>query len=268
MSDSSNPKSSDQRDEPPAEAGDSIGGGSDSTGTGAEEALADVVPPNPSDPELEFHATDSSDDVEALTHPPPLPRKVDRSDRSPQPGSVRPLPEPASKHATAPTAKASPSSPPAAPKASASAPPPRKFPPELVADLMTRQLIALEEHEPVANVEAGMQRFRFRHLPVVTKDNKLLGIITRQDLLRAFAGTHSPDGSGTEEVVTKDTEAGAIMTRGVLTTRPNTPIVSAGKALLQKKLGCLPVVEDDDTLVGIITESDFVRLAVELLERG
>jgi CBS domain-containing protein len=50
------------------------------------------------------------------------------------------------------------------------------------------------------------------------------------------------------------------MTSEVITTTPETPLLEAAKILMEKKIGCMPVVEDG-RLVGILTESDFVALA-------
>jgi CBS domain-containing protein len=55
------------------------------------------------------------------------------------------------------------------------------------------------------------------------------------------------------------------MQREVLTIDERAPLVEAGKLMWDSKLGCLPVVESDGKLVGIITEADFIAIAVELL---
>jgi CBS domain-containing protein len=48
--------------------------------------------------------------------------------------------------------------------------------------------------------------------------------------------------------------------------RPDTSLVRAARLMLEKKFGCLPVVEDDGRLVGIITEADFVRFAADVVQ--
>ena len=50
------------------------------------------------------------------------------------------------------------------------------------------------------------------------------------------------------------------MTNEVLTTTPDTPLADAARQMLERKIGCLPVLEDSQ-LVGILTEADFVALA-------
>jgi CBS domain-containing protein len=56
------------------------------------------------------------------------------------------------------------------------------------------------------------------------------------------------------------------MTREPTTVRPTTSLVHAARLMLANKFGCLPVCEDDGTLVGIITEADFVRFAADMVQ--
>lgn len=140
------------------------------------------------------------------------------------------------------------------------------WPPTKLADLMTRKLITVGEHEPVGDLEAWMARFRFHHLPVVDAAGKLVGLITQTDYLHARLGT-APDGH-TLEPVYAGTLAGAIMRRNVVCARTDDTLDMACQVMLREKLGCMPVVLDDKTLVGIVTTTDFVRLAYALLERG
>lgn len=143
--------------------------------------------------------------------------------------------------------------------------PPRAFPPKTLADLMTRQIITAKESEPVGDLEAWMSRWRFHHLPVVTADMKLVGLITRTDFLHAALGT-TAEGKPIERS-TDATPASAIMRRNVVTGTPDTPLTMACRVMLAEGLGCLPIVLEDATLVGIVTRTDFVHLAVDLLEK-
>lgn len=137
------------------------------------------------------------------------------------------------------------------------------WPPTTVADLMTRQVITLDENEPIGDLEGWMKRFRFRHLPVVDATKKLVGLITLTDLLHAFLGVGTSGKS--IEKATPETLAGAIMRRNVVTGQPDAPLATACQVMLHEKLGCLPVILEDTTLVGIVTETDFIRLSLELL---
>lgn len=142
--------------------------------------------------------------------------------------------------------------------------PPPVWPPKVVGDLMTRRVIAIQQDDPIGELELWMQRFRFRHLPVVGEGMKLVGLISLTDLLHAELGV-LPDGETTARV-DATTRAGAIMRKNVVVARVDSPLETACRVMLKEKLACLPVVLEDERLVGIVTTTDFVRLALALLE--
>lgn len=142
--------------------------------------------------------------------------------------------------------------------------PSASYPPKVVADLMTRKIITVEEHESIGNLEECMQRFKFRHLPVVHSAMKFIGLISRTDLLHAELGRR-PDGTDVPKF-NSDTLAGTIMRKNVVIARVDSPLATACRVMLEKKLTCLPVVLENGTLVGIVTETDFVKLSLLLLE--
>jgi CBS domain-containing protein len=144
--------------------------------------------------------------------------------------------------------------------------PPRAWPPKTVADLMSRKVITLVENEPIGDLEGWMKRFRFRHLPVVDASMKLVGLITLTDLLHATLGI-GRDGKPIEKVHAK-TPASEIMRKNVVTGHPDAPATTACRVMIQERFGCLPIILDDNTLVGIVTQTDFTRLALEMLERS
>lgn len=139
------------------------------------------------------------------------------------------------------------------------------WPPKTVADLMTRKVITLRQDEPIGDLEAWMDKFQFHHLPVVDPTGKLVGLISHTDLLHAALGV-SPGGKPIEKAG-PGTLASAIMRRNVVTGQPDAPITTACRVMLHEKLGCLPIILQDTTLVGIVTGTDFTRLSLELLER-
>jgi CBS domain-containing protein len=96
-----------------------------------------------------------------------------------------------------------------------------------------------------------------RHLPVV-KEGKLVGLVSHRDLIRTLAR----QGRGGPPIWVKD-----VMTKGVETVSPQTPVRQIIDKMLERKYGCVPVVDAEKRLVGIITETDVLRLAKELLER-
>lgn len=137
--------------------------------------------------------------------------------------------------------------------------------PQLVSEIMTRDVVTLFEEENLERLQDGMERFGFRHLPVVD-GKKLVGLVTHRDLLRAAVSILEPGRQAREQAFTTGVFVAQLMTRDPATVRPDTPIAEAAKLLRRNKFGCLPVTEPDGTLVGIVTEADFIDLAVRFLE--
>jgi CBS domain-containing membrane protein len=135
--------------------------------------------------------------------------------------------------------------------------------PKIVSDLMTRKIITVTENDPLERLEESMLRLRFRHLPVVD-GKKLIGLISHRDLLHASSSFLSDKAVERDALIHK-VPVSRIMQREVLTVRPDEELVEAARMMWEAKIGCLPVTEEDGTLVGIITEADFIRLSVQLL---
>lgn len=133
-----------------------------------------------------------------------------------------------------------------------------------VEDVMTREVVTVLEEESVAGIEEGMERFRFHHLPVVD-GTKLVGLLTHRDLLRIGS---SPLEGGAEERTRERRErtfVRDVMRTRVFTVRPETPLVEAAIHLRDDGIGCLPVIDADGDLVGIVTSRDLIDLAVKWL---
>lgn len=135
----------------------------------------------------------------------------------------------------------------------------------LVRDLMTADVVTLDLDENLLLADDVMRLGRIRHLPVVS-EHRLVGLVSHRDMLRAsvssLAGlSHSEDASIKQAIPVRE-----VMRHEVVTIGPDRPALEACELLLARKLGCLPVVDEESRLVGIITEADFVELARKYLQ--
>jgi CBS domain-containing protein len=136
--------------------------------------------------------------------------------------------------------------------------------PTTVADVMTRKIVTITEGEALDTVDRGMHRMRFRHLPVVDDNGMLVGLLSHGDLLHASASSLSESEAERNEQILQQ-PVRRIMQRELLTVHPEDSLIQAGRVLWESKIGCLPVVKADRTLVGMLTKSDFIRVALQLL---
>jgi CBS domain-containing membrane protein len=133
-----------------------------------------------------------------------------------------------------------------------------------VADLMTSDVVTLTEDETLAHAQRCMARGRIRHLPVV-REGQLVGLITHRDLLAASFSIFAEVEASEQRRVFDTVRVVEAMHRDVVTVSPALPVSKAARILLENKYGCLPVVDDNQLLQGIVTEADFLRLTVQLL---
>ena len=136
--------------------------------------------------------------------------------------------------------------------------------PTTVADVMTRKVVTISEQDALETAEYGMHRMHFRHLPVVDGGGKLVGLLSHGDLLHAASSTLSEKEAERNALILQQ-PVRRIMQREVLTVQPEDSLIQAGKVLWESKIGCLPVVDQDGQLLGMLTKSDFIRVALQLL---
>jgi CBS domain-containing protein len=127
-----------------------------------------------------------------------------------------------------------------------------------VRDLMTWDVVTVLPDTDTETAWDLMLDRHLRHLVVVDRDGDLAGIVSHRDLLRR-ALIEQPDlPRYVERDVLARTRVREIMTETAETADPEEAVAEAARTLFENKIGCLPVVEGD-RVVGILTESDFVR---------
>lgn len=128
-----------------------------------------------------------------------------------------------------------------------------------VDEFMQTDLFTVQKDDPISLVSQLMDWRKIRYMPVENAKGLLSGLITSRLLLRHFA---RPGGlNGRKPKVVSD-----IMIHEPITVGPNTTILEALQVMRDNKIGCLPVVIQEE-LVGIITEMDFLRISSRLIER-
>jgi acetoin utilization protein AcuB len=128
--------------------------------------------------------------------------------------------------------------------------------PAEVADVMTGKVVTLSPHHTFSEVANLMNDRYFRHCVVVDNYGKTVGVISDRDILRALARNPNSRSKSLDQ----------IMTRNPITVKRNTPIIDAVSKMLSKRINCLPVVEEDGTVCGIVTSTDLLKSYQQLLE--
>ena len=134
-----------------------------------------------------------------------------------------------------------------------------------VAEIMTREPFTLGPDDTVESARQMMAQHRIRHIPIVDNSDNLVGLITQRDVLAAQDSTVL-NPAGDENSRDAYVAISAVMTTPVQTTDESASLRGTALHLLEHKLGCLPVISDGK-LAGIVTDADFVSVAINLMEQ-
>jgi CBS domain-containing protein len=139
--------------------------------------------------------------------------------------------------------------------------------PLTVRSLMSPSPATLAPDDMVLDAMRVMRERGVRHIPIVGKDGRLVGLVTEIDILRKVL--HGKAMTGEEKYhATLDTMLPLedVMVREVATLRPAESIAAAVALFLDRKIRCAPIVDDAGMLQGIVTESDLMLLLKHMVE--
>jgi CBS domain-containing protein len=133
-----------------------------------------------------------------------------------------------------------------------------------VRDIMSSPAITVSPDTTLPAANALMKEKEIRHLPVL-EQGRLVGIVSRGDLREAsISASINADQYELHFLLNKLT-VGKLMTRRVRTVTPDALVVDAADLMTEHKIAGLPVVDAEGAMVGIITESDLLKMLVRRL---
>lgn len=135
-----------------------------------------------------------------------------------------------------------------------------------VAELMTANPLFVRREQTLKDAHDLMRTKNIRHIPVLDEQDKLVGVLTQKKMIATVMGLLAKYGTSALERKEKQQIIGELMDTDFATVQPQQSLAEVISYFLKNKHGCLPVVDDNEQLLGILTSSDFVRLAGQLLE--
>ena len=129
----------------------------------------------------------------------------------------------------------------------------------LVSQFMTKEVFTVRPHDIVDLAAAMMQWKHIRHVPVEDDEHKLVGLVTHREILRLVANKVWGKNRGPVPI-------SQIMETNLITVDPDTPTIDALQIMRDSHVGCLPVVGNGGELLGMVTESDLLHVAADLLK--
>ncbi len=144
----------------------------------------------------------------------------------------------------------------------------------LVRDVMTKNVLSITKYESIMQVANTLTEKNISGLPVVDRENKVIGIVTQadilsmvgvsrehtfKDLLKYMLGERLPERRIGDLV-------GDIMTSPALTIKPDTNIAEAVKMMDERRIRRLTVVDESNRLIGILTRADILKAVINKLK--
>jgi len=134
-----------------------------------------------------------------------------------------------------------------------------KLPDDIARMLMTRMPATAAADDSLLDAAARMADRGVRHLPVVDGDHRIVGIVSDRDVRTAVGDVSRGADNASERVRTL--RVADVMTRDAYTVNQNAPFSDVVKVFTDQRVGAVPVVDDSDHVVGIISYVDVLKNA-------
>jgi len=138
----------------------------------------------------------------------------------------------------------------------------------IVRNHMTSPVVTINTDLPFQEALRMMREKHFRRLPVVDKNGVLIGIVSERDLLFASPSPATSLSIWEVNYLMSKIKIDRLMSTSVVTTAPDTTLEDAAHLMVEHKIGGLPVVDDQNHPIGIITETDIFRTLVSMFGGG
>lgn len=122
--------------------------------------------------------------------------------------------------------------------------------PYLAKDLMSSPVDCLNQEDSLQVLLEHMSKYKFRHFPIVDGKNALVGIVSDRDVIRVINNE-------------KSIKIKEFMSTEVLTALDSTRIQDIAKIMLHERINCLPIIDDQHIIVGIITQTNILNYVIQ-----
>ncbi|GGM83894.1 HPP family protein [Shewanella xiamenensis] len=137
-----------------------------------------------------------------------------------------------------------------------------------VSDIMSTEVICISDGASLKDAHHLMQTRSVRHLPVISEtDGTLVGILTHKKMIASVLSMLNKYGQGALDRKERYTPIATVMDKDCQSLTPDEPLTVVVEYFIGNKLGCLPVVDNNKKVLGIVTSSDFIKLCRTLLQQ-
>ncbi len=137
---------------------------------------------------------------------------------------------------------------------------------ETVQDIMTTDLLTVSANTTLRDAHKHMGEKQTRHILITDDDKKLIGILSDRDVKKyvsPFAGSNI---ASDRDKATLGLQLDKIMSKNLKTIRPEKTVKDCIKMMLEHSINSLPVLDEDEKLVGIITSTNIFQFVLKLIQ--
>jgi acetoin utilization protein AcuB len=136
-----------------------------------------------------------------------------------------------------------------------------------VSDVMTLHPTTIAPDATVAEAVRLFREVGCHHLPVISAEKHLIGILSARDCEQALGESLEKSTPIINAALARSIPVSMVMTAAPFNIEPDAPVEEAARLMLEHYIGCLPVMRDE-TLIGIITRSDVLLAFIALCRRS
>lgn len=135
-----------------------------------------------------------------------------------------------------------------------------------IKELMSDQLYTLKLTNTIYEARELMLNKQIRHIPILDDSGNFVGLLTKRDILAVSVSVLADIDIKERDELENGIPIGEIMQTDVVIAQEDSNLIDAARFMLEQKHGCLPIFRTNQ-LVGVLTESDFVKLSLRLMEK-
>jgi acetoin utilization protein AcuB len=128
-----------------------------------------------------------------------------------------------------------------------------------ISEIMSTELVTVSLDHTLDEIRSLFEAHQCHHILVVSDNQSLLGVISDRDVLRNICPDTDSSLANNHAIRTLQKKAHQVMTRDVITVKPDDELEEAAARMLDKSISCVPVIDQEETVYGIVTRSDLLK---------
>jgi len=131
-----------------------------------------------------------------------------------------------------------------------------------VAAIMSKNLVTVNPETTLLQIRQVFSSAKFQHIPVLDSSKRLVGIVSVKDYFKALSPVMEAASEPTLDLFLHTRRVKHIMTSPVISVPEDYPVIEAAAMLLKHNISCLPVVDEEQIALGIVSWKDIMRVVV------